>query len=303
MICGNETAQSILNLYFDNIEKGIIPYNFILLEWPANIWKTTLIKQLSEKLLWNNYKTDFLYLADLSSYLWKNHTIKIQVDANEQYIKIDWVGNFLDLGSRDIIEWLYKSSLWKYKILLLENIERMTPSAANAFLKTFEEPLKNRLIFATTQNKTGLLDTITSRAFSVKFEIPNYNLTKQVLKERYPTIDEKTIDLVISFAMWRIGFAIKLLDGWTESWTDNFNDIINQFERFIKIFDKEWMLHEKMQILTNINKNWMLNIFFDAVIFYYSRTNRFDLITKIFNTKKYIWANVWAENSLFEMIL
>ncbi|MFZ5341025.1 MAG: hypothetical protein ACOZBL_00140, partial [Patescibacteria group bacterium] len=27
-------------------------------------------------------------------------------------------------------------------MVLLENIERMTPSAANSFLKTFEEPLK-----------------------------------------------------------------------------------------------------------------------------------------------------------------
>lgn len=55
------------------------------------------------------------------------------------------------------------------KVVLLENIERMTIGAANAFLKTCEEPLANRIIIATTSNPSALLDTIISRAVLVKF--------------------------------------------------------------------------------------------------------------------------------------
>jgi DNA polymerase III gamma/tau subunit len=46
----------------------------------------------------------------------------------------------------------------------------MSIGAANALLKTWEEPLANRIIIATTSNKSALLDTILSRAFVVNFQ-------------------------------------------------------------------------------------------------------------------------------------
>ena len=53
------------------------------------------------------------------------------------------------------------------KILLIEHIERATIGAANALLKSFEEPLPHRIIIASTTNKDTLLPTILSRALLI----------------------------------------------------------------------------------------------------------------------------------------
>jgi DNA polymerase-3 subunit delta' len=71
---------------------------------------------------------------------------------------------------------------------LIENIERMNSSAMNAFLKTCEEPLSNRIILATTSNKTAILDTILSRAITIPFyessyeELQEYCITHDLFK-------------------------------------------------------------------------------------------------------------------------
>ena len=52
---------------------------------------------------------------------------------------------------------------------MIENIERMTVSAANALLKSLEEPLASRQIIATTSQPDKILDTIRSRAVVLRF--------------------------------------------------------------------------------------------------------------------------------------
>jgi DNA polymerase III gamma/tau subunit len=46
----------------------------------------------------------------------------------------------------------------------------MSISAINAFLKTCEEPLPNRIILATTANKSQILETIISRSITISFD-------------------------------------------------------------------------------------------------------------------------------------
>jgi len=144
--------------------------------------------------------------------LGKNHAIKVEVDEKEMYIEIPGEGNFVDMGTRQLIGWLSRTTFGKYKILLLENIERMTTSAANAFLKTFEESNPNNIIIATTTNKNLLLDTIVSRAFILKFEIPSHQTVIDCLKKVYIDMDLQKLDVVTSFSMNRIGFAKRLLE-------------------------------------------------------------------------------------------
>lgn len=91
-----------------------------------------------------------------------------------------------------------------YKVVLLENIERMTNAAANAFLKTFEEPLPNRLIIATTSNRDALLDTIVSRAFLIPFHIPSSTEVTKHLYDRYPEKTDAQRLFVSSFALGRV---------------------------------------------------------------------------------------------------
>jgi DNA polymerase III gamma/tau subunit len=51
----------------------------------------------------------------------------------------------------------------------------MTIGAINAFLKTCEEPLPNRIIIATSVNKSQILDTVISRSISLNFSSDDIN--------------------------------------------------------------------------------------------------------------------------------
>ena len=57
----------------------------------------------------------------------------------------------------------------KTKVFIIRNIELMTLEAANALLKTLEEPAPNTLIILTTSVPEANLDTIKSRCHIVKF--------------------------------------------------------------------------------------------------------------------------------------
>ncbi len=57
----------------------------------------------------------------------------------------------------------------KTKVFIVRNIELMTPVAANALLKTLEEPAANTLMILTTSVPEANLDTIRSRCHIVKF--------------------------------------------------------------------------------------------------------------------------------------
>ncbi|HOD54262.1 MAG TPA: DNA polymerase III subunit delta' [Candidatus Cloacimonadota bacterium] len=55
------------------------------------------------------------------------------------------------------------------KIIIIENVEKMNIQAANAFLKTLEEPSPNTIIIMTTKTINSLLPTILSRCQKIEF--------------------------------------------------------------------------------------------------------------------------------------
>jgi len=77
----------------------------------------------------------------------------------------------------------------------------MNTAAANAFLKTCEEPLPKRLIIATTTNHVQLLETILSRALVIKFnELQNKEMLSWI--QEHQLFPNKEIQqLVINMAM------------------------------------------------------------------------------------------------------
>ncbi len=56
----------------------------------------------------------------------------------------------------------------RWKVFIFEGAERLTPDAANALLKTFEEPPEESVFVLLVENKSHLLETIQSRAFEVR---------------------------------------------------------------------------------------------------------------------------------------
>lgn len=90
-----------------------------------------------------------------------------------------WVGEDLKLKSikiEDIRNLIHATSLkpfeGKAKIFNILGAQRMTPDAANAFLKTLEEPPQVTFFLLQTENKSGLLETIRSRCFEIRMPTP-----------------------------------------------------------------------------------------------------------------------------------
>ncbi len=84
---------------------------------------------------------------------------------------------------RELIEFLsFKPLEATYKIIVIDEAERMNPAASNAFLKTLEEPPEGSVIILVTSLPDQLLDTVRSRCFQVRFTPLSRRETERVLE-------------------------------------------------------------------------------------------------------------------------
>ncbi len=73
-----------------------------------------------------------------------------------------------------------------YKIYIIENAETMVVQAANAFLKTLEEPPHDTIIILTTSKPNSLLPTILSRCQKVPFfQVPRKIIEKELEENKF----------------------------------------------------------------------------------------------------------------------
>lgn len=206
---GNKQVRTILSDYVEKIKTtGNIPVPFLLLAWPSWLGKIAVATELAKILLWEYYFNDSLVLYDYSEELEKPHTIKI---SSDEKIPLPNDEIFLDYGVREIHDWIVKSPAWKYKCLVLEDIERLTESASNALLKILEEPLENRLIIATTSQVSAILPTILSRALLFSFYPVGDEYLDSFIMEQ-PLLQGFDRGFLYSLAGWRVGILEKLLD-------------------------------------------------------------------------------------------
>jgi len=159
------------------------------------------------------FVTDVLHIKDFSEQLEKRHNLKIELKQTSEVAKtLVKEYNYEDLGVREINARIQQSAIGKYKIVFIENIERMTNEAANAFLKTCEEPLPKRLIIATTSNHLQLLETILSRALTIKFnELSNKELLERTQDNKMFS-NEELRQLICNMAMGKPGIAQRMYD-------------------------------------------------------------------------------------------
>lgn len=94
---------------------------------------------------------------------------------NRSHPDVRWLGEDRDARSikieavRDVIQWAYlKPYEGTWKVCIVVKAERLTEEAANAFLKTLEEPPRHTLFCLLVENRGHLLETIQSRTFEVR---------------------------------------------------------------------------------------------------------------------------------------
>lgn len=97
----------------------------------------------------------------------------------------------------------------KYRIALLLNFEQANDNAANALLKTLEEPPSRVVLLLTAENAEGLLATITSRCEVIRLRPVPLEVLANCLQQKFQ-LPPARAQLLAHVSGGRPGYAIQL---------------------------------------------------------------------------------------------
>ncbi|MCF7858453.1 MAG: DNA polymerase III subunit delta' [Candidatus Cloacimonetes bacterium] len=178
-----------------------------------------------------------------------------------------------------------------YKIAIIEHADLMNVQAANAFLKTLEEPPEDTIIILTTSKPNSLLPTILSRCQNLNF----YPVPKTIIEQELQNFDTLEIfeaKMIARMVNGNIEKALRLMEGGRvevrqqtlqflqfvlEKDDRKFLELSNQFrtsknlsklEEMISqlimwLSDLAYFKHEQSEI-TNLDKTEMLETLFNS---------------------------------------
>ena len=222
----------MLEIYWlDRTMNGIKLTDFMSFNWKI-LGHDSKLEELSSDILSGNIAHAYLFsgVSDIGKYSLAKNMAKVLQCSNggcddcvvcreidnglhADTMEIDDDGEMIKIAAiRAAIEKLNLSKQSKFRILLMENIERMNIEASNALLKTLEDPPDGVIFILTTSNIDAILATIISRVRLLKFKPLSDLKLRELLENRFPLIDGALIDEVLGYANGRVGNAIRFLD-------------------------------------------------------------------------------------------
>ena len=296
MIIWNQQAVQTLKKYIQNVIETWKGTQFFLLTWPNWIWKIAHAKAIIEEILWLYMYSDCLFVQDFEPFTWKTHTIPVEIkDESKRFIEFPDETQHENYGVREMNEWLLNSSFsWK-RFLLIENIQRMSNSAINAFLKSAEEPLAGRFIIATVPHISMVLDTIRSRCITIPFNTLNNEEMQKFANENQIFVDDKQLQTVmIAMAMWKPGFLKNIAEKVQNN--EDLGENLKKLTTWLLSDSKpKWELY---QALKSISEQWLLNDFLEWWIAYCSEKWDYEQAERRIQMKKYLQSNVNQDSVL-----
>ncbi len=124
------------------------------------------------------------------------------VEPSNGQIKIEAIRNLIREANLSPIE-------GRYKVFVIQSFDRSNPSAANALLKTLEEPSETTRILLTSSHSVSLLPTITSRCQVIHLRPVPVRDVSTILQAGWGMASERA-DLLADLSGGRIGWAIQL---------------------------------------------------------------------------------------------
>lgn len=176
---------------------------------------------------------------------------------------------------RDLVNKIAITPQAAKKVILIQNIERMNLEAANAFLKTLEEPPEDTIFIATTSNKHQLPETVISRMRVYNFNRPEKEEVLEELANIYPNVNRDVIEEALKISLNCLETSKNLLNNHEELFEKKraYNEIVrlledvnlyncfSKIEEFVKELDNadyflnvlEFVAREKL--LSKIDEN------------------------------------------------
>lgn len=107
--------------------------------------------------------------------------------SHPDFLVIEPLNKDIVIGQiRNLIRTLgFKNYAAPYKIVIIDQAEKMTLEAANALLKTLEDPTPHSMIILVSAYPDALLSTIISRCQQIKFSLVSYQETEKGLLNYY----------------------------------------------------------------------------------------------------------------------
>ncbi len=154
-----------------------------------------------------------------------------------------------------------------WRVAIFDGAEKMNPAAANALLKTLEEPPAQSLIILISPNRTQLLPTIVSRCQPVYFsavprkEIETYlNENKELSKESLP--------LISALSQGSLGKAIRIDTEWVlherRIWVERLHDFLTPGTFSLKAFADELQKTDQLFDVLDLYSSW----YRDLLVYY-----------------------------------
>ncbi len=133
------------------------------------------------------------------------------------------------------------------KVVIIDGAERINPQAANAFLKTLEEPPTDTVLILITSNPQQLLPTVASRCQGIRF----HHLPDPVLKEILGNLASGREDLSIEEIPLRVsraaGSVCSALELNLEEWSQMRRSLIQLLQN---------LSLNRVDILFSFTRNW-----------------------------------------------
>lgn len=185
----------------------------------------------------------------------------------------------------------------KKKIYIIDGAESMKHEAANALLKTLEEPPADSILILITENLKSLFHTIVSRAQTVRFFPLKLKEMEEILKNEY-SLDSLKAHILSHLSGGRLGEALKFKDEDIFSKRPpakvNFDDIPKDKVRLYLYILLTWF-RDILNTKAGVDNSMLVNIDKEDIIAKESKKLSFeyldDVISGIMQTLSYLDQN------------
>ena len=228
--------QEIKTLIKENISRNSL-FDACIIYGDSGAGKTYLSTEIANLIL--NYKQNCNYndcLRSPDAYVVSNDFFN-----KDSIISVDVV--------RDIKNWLKHTPInSKYKVVLIDDIDKMNRNAENAFLKILEEPIGNTAYIFNATNINSISDTLKSRC--IKFKLA---------KISYQDFETRILQLINTKLAINIELLYELCNGDVNLATEIIKN--QQFFKLVNFFaDKQF--DEILNLIQDINLSNNLNLRF-----------------------------------------
>ena len=173
-----------------------------LITGPAQCGKTTLAREFAKTLNCESQDGPCHICASCTRIASGRdiNVLEIAVLENRRRIQIDQVREFRRRSA-------LTTANSKYKIAIVRQAELMSDDAANAFLKTLEEPASKTVILLASRQRSHLPATVASRCIEIGLG-PISRTDTQKLISKYETLAHNDEELILDYADGMAGWAV-----------------------------------------------------------------------------------------------